>query len=57
MMNKKILVWVMFGLMMILMFNMLDTTRTEEEKPFSDFMYQLNNNEIAAGVMPGMRLA
>ncbi len=47
MMNKKILVWVMFGLMMILMFNMLETTKPAEEMKFSDFMYMLKESEVA----------
>ena len=37
----------MFGLMMLLMFNMLDTTKPEEEMAFSDFMYQLKQGEVA----------
>jgi cell division protease FtsH len=51
MMNRKILVWVIFGMMMILMFNMLETTKLEEEIAFSDFMHQLKQNEVAEVVI------
>lgn len=46
MMNKKILIWVMFGLMMILMFNILDTSKTEEAMPFSEFLLQLEQDKV-----------
>lgn len=45
-MNKKILIWVMFGLMMILMFNILDKSKPEEAMPFSDFLLQLEQNKV-----------
>ncbi len=45
-MQKSIIVWVLFGLTMILVFNMLDTSKSEEELIFSDFMFKLQQGEI-----------
>ncbi|MBI4842779.1 MAG: ATP-dependent metallopeptidase FtsH/Yme1/Tma family protein [Nitrospirae bacterium] len=50
-MNRKILIWVMFLLMMILMFNLLETTKTEEAMTFSDFLHQLEQGNIAEVVI------
>ena len=46
-MNRSIIVWVLFGLMMILAFNILDTSKQEEEMVFSDFMINLKQGEVA----------
>jgi cell division protease FtsH len=44
---RSIVIWVLFGLMMILAFNLLDTSRTEQELIFSDFMAKLEQDEVA----------
>jgi len=44
---KSIIIWVLFGLMMILVFNLFSVPKGIEEVVFSDFMAKLNNNEIA----------
>ena len=46
-MYKSIIIWVLFGLMMILVFNLFSVPKGIEEVVFSDFMAKLNNNEIA----------
>ena len=46
-MYKSILIWVLFGLMMILVFNLFSIPKGVEEIIFSDFMAKLNNDEIA----------
>lgn len=46
-MYKSILIWVLFGLMMILVFNLFSVPKGVEEIIFSDFMTKLNNDEIA----------
>ncbi len=46
-MNRSIIIWVLFGLMMILVFNLLDTSKSEEELIFSDFMLELQEGGIA----------
>ncbi len=43
---KSILIWVLFGLMMIFVFNMLDTSQQVDEMIFSDFMIKLQQNEV-----------
>ena len=45
-MYKSIFIWVLFGLMMILVFNLLDTSTPQEEMIFSDFMIKLQQNEV-----------
>ncbi len=45
-MNRSIIVWVVFGLMMILAFNMLDTSKQEEEMVFSDFLLNLKDGQV-----------
>lgn len=45
-MYKSIFIWVLFGLMMILVFNLLDTSKPQEEMVFSDFMTRLQQNEV-----------
>ena len=50
-MYKSIFIWVLFGLMMILVFNLLDTSKPQEEMIFSDFMIKLQNNEIVEVVI------
>ncbi len=45
-MYKSILIWVLFGLMMIFVFNLLDTSQQPEEMIFSDFMSQLEQNAV-----------
>jgi cell division protease FtsH len=44
---KNILIWVLFGLMMILVFNLFSVPKGVEEIIFSDFMTKLNNDELA----------
>ena len=46
-MYKSILIWVLFGLMMILVFNLFSIPKGVEEIIFSDFMAKLNSDEIA----------
>ena len=46
-MYKSIAIWVLFGLMMILVFNLLETSKPSEEMIFSDFTAMLRQGEIA----------
>ncbi len=46
-MYKSIAIWVLFGLMMILVFNLLETSKPSEEMIFSDFTAMLQQGEIA----------
>ena len=46
-MYRSIAIWVLFGLMMILVFNLLETTPPNEEIIFSDFSAKLKQGEIA----------
>ena len=46
-MYKSIIIWVLFGLMMILVFNLLETSSPQEELIFSDFMIKLQQDEVA----------
>ena len=43
---KNILIWVLFGFMMILAFNLFNTPKGVEEISFSDFMGNLENNKV-----------
>jgi cell division protease FtsH len=43
---RSIIIWVLFGLMMILVFNLFNVPRGIEEIIFSDFMTKLENDEI-----------
>jgi len=43
---RNIVVWVLFGLMMILVFNLFSAPKGPQEMAFSDFMFNLENNEI-----------
>ena len=45
-MYKSIAIWVLFGLMMIFMFNMLETSKKNEEMIFSDFMAKVQQGEV-----------
>jgi len=44
---KSIAIWVLFGLMMILVFNLLETSKPDEEMVFSDFIVKLQQGEVA----------
>lgn len=46
-MYKSIAIWVLFGLMMILVFNLLETSKPNEEMIFSDFSAKLQHGEVA----------
>lgn len=46
-MYKSIAIWVLFGLMMILVFNLLETTKQDEEMVFSDFAMKVQQGEVA----------
>ncbi len=46
-MYKSIAIWVLFGLMMILVFNLLETSKPDEEMVFSDFIVKLQQGEVA----------
>ncbi len=46
-MYKSIAIWVLFGLMMILVFNLLETSKPDEEMVFSDFSAKLQQGDIA----------
>ena len=46
-MYKSIAIWVLFGLMMILVFNLLETSKPDEEMVFSDFTAKLQQGEVA----------
>ncbi len=45
-MYRSIVIWILFGLMMILVFNMLETSKAQEEMIFSDFWDKLQNGEV-----------
>ena len=45
-MYKSIIVWVLFGLMMILVFNLVSAPKTVEEMAFSEFIGLLENSEV-----------
>jgi cell division protease FtsH len=44
---KSIIIWVLFGLMMILVFNLLETSKPNEEIGFSDFMLKVQQDEVS----------
>jgi len=44
---RNIIVWVVFGFMMILVFNLFSTPKSEQDMAFSDFMSRLEKSEIA----------
>ncbi len=46
-MYKSIAIWVLFGLMMIFVFNMLETSKKNEEMIFSDFMIKVQQGEVS----------
>ncbi len=46
-MYRSIAIWVLFGLMMILVFNLLETSKPNEEMIFSDFSAKLSQGEVA----------
>ncbi len=46
-MSKSIVIWVLFGLMMILAFNLLNPARPEQEIVFSDFIQYLQDGQIS----------
>ncbi len=46
-MYRSIAIWVLFGLMMILVFNLLETSKPNEEMIFSDFSASLQQGEVA----------
>ncbi len=46
-MYKSIAIWVLFGLMLILVINVLETSKPNEEMIFSDFTARLSQGEIA----------
>ena len=46
-MYRSIAIWVLFGLMMILVFNLLETSKPNEEMIFSDFSASLQLGEVA----------
>ncbi len=46
-MYKSIIIWVLFGLMMILVFNLLETSKPNEEIGFSDFMLKVQQDEVS----------
>jgi cell division protease FtsH len=45
--HRNIIVWILFGLMMILVFNLFSAPKGAQEMAFSDFMLKLENSEIA----------
>ena len=46
-MYKSIVIWVLFGLMMILVFNLLETSKPDDEIVFSDFTAKLQQDEVS----------
>ncbi|HBH60176.1 MAG TPA: cell division protein FtsH [Nitrospiraceae bacterium] len=44
---KSVIIWVLFGLMMILVFNLLETSKPNEEIVFSDFMQKVQQDEVS----------
>ncbi len=46
-MYKSIVIWVLFGLMMILVFNLLETSKPDDEIVFSDFIVKLQQDEVS----------
>jgi cell division protease FtsH len=52
--SKSLLIWLIIGIMMILLFNILNVPRkTEEEIKFSDFMEKLDAGQIADVTIKG----
>ncbi len=45
-MSKSIIIWVLFGLMMILAFNLLNPAKPEQEVVFSDFIEYLHQGQV-----------
>jgi cell division protease FtsH len=43
---KNVIIWILFGFMMILLFNLFNTPRGIEEISFSDFMVNLENTNV-----------
>ncbi len=46
-MYKSIVIWVLFGLMMILVFNLLETSKPDDEMVFTDFITKLQQDEVS----------
>ncbi len=46
-MYKSIVIWILFGLMMILVFNLLETSKPDDEIVFSDFIAKLQQDEVS----------
>ncbi len=46
-MYRSIIIWVLFGLMMIIVFNLFNVPKGAEEIIFSDFMAKVENDEVA----------
>ena len=46
-MYKSIIIWVLFGLMMILVFNLIETSKPNEEIVFSDLMQKVQQDEVS----------
>jgi cell division protease FtsH len=44
---KSIVIWILFGLMMILVFNLLETSKPDDEIVFSDFIAKLQQDEVS----------
>jgi len=44
---KSIAIWVLFGVMMVLVFNLLETSKPSEEMIFSDFTAMLQQGQVA----------
>jgi cell division protease FtsH len=44
---KSIIIWVLFGLMMILVFNLLETSKPDDEIVFSDFITKLQQGDVS----------
>jgi cell division protease FtsH len=52
--SKSLLIWLIIGIMMILLFNVLSVPRkTEEEIKFSDFMEKIDAGQVADVTMKG----
>ena len=46
-MYKSVVIWVLFGVLMIMAFNLLKAPKVEQEVIFSDFMTKIKNGEVA----------
>jgi len=44
--SRSIIIWILFGVMIIMLFNLMKASKVEEDMIFSDFMTRLRNGEV-----------